>query len=94
MLAAAPSCAPLAELAAKERPVERAVGLLRLKRFAKELEPTLCGEAYLVVAPRDHDYWKAKVFLMTSKRRAFLSRCCGIEDDRVNPVVSPQEIAH
>src|SRR5437764_375031 len=36
---AAASCAPLAELAARERPVELAVELLRLKRFAKELEP-------------------------------------------------------
>jgi len=86
--------APLAELAARERSVERAVELLRLKRFAKELEPMLCGEAYLIVAPRDHDDWKSKVFRMTSKRRAVLSRRYGIEDDRVNPVMSPQEIAH
>jgi hypothetical protein len=89
---AAASCAPLAELAARERPVELAVELLRLKRFAKELEPMLCGEAYLVVAPRDHDDWKSKVFRMTSKRRAVLSRRYGIEDDRIN-VVSPQGIA-
>ena len=54
----------------------------------------LCGEAYLVVAPRDHDDWKSKVFRMTRKRRAALSRRYGIEDDRVNSVVSPQEIAH
>src|SRR4029077_983965 len=60
----------------------------------KELEPTLCGEAYLVVAPRDHDDWKSKVFRMTSKRRAVLSRRYGIDDNRVNPVVSPQKIAH
>jgi hypothetical protein len=93
-LAAAPSRAPLAELAAGERPLERAVELLRLKRFAKELEPTLCGEAYLVVAPRDHDDWKSKVFRMTSKRRAVLSRRYGIDDDRVNPAISPQKIAH
>src|SRR3954451_19081768 len=73
-----PSCAPLAELDARERPVERAVELLRLKRFAKELKPTLCGEAYLVVAPRDHDDWKSKVFRMTSKRRAVLSPHYGI----------------
>ena len=93
-MAAAPSCAPLAELAARERRVERAVELLRLKRFAKELEPLLRGEAYLVVAPRDHDDWKSKVFRMTSKRRAVLSRRYGIENDRVDPVADPQKISH
>jgi hypothetical protein len=49
----------------------------------------LCGEAYLVVAPRNHDDWKSKVFRMTSKRRAVLSRRYGIEDDRVNPHERP-----
>src|SRR5438309_966242 len=92
LLAAAPSCAPLAELAARERRVERAVELLRLKRFAKELEPLLRGEAYLVVAPSDHDDWKSKVFLITSKRRAVLSQRYGIEFDRVDPVGEAQAV--
>jgi hypothetical protein len=54
----------------------------------------LRGEAYNLGAARDHDHRKSKVFGMTSKRRAVLSRRYRIEHDRVNPVVSPQEIAH
>src|ERR1700730_14427923 len=54
----------------------------------------LRGEAYDVVAPRNHDDRKSKVFGVKSKRRAVLSRGYGIEHDRVNPGASPQEIAH
>ena len=93
-MAVASGGSPLAELPAGEGLVERSVELFRPKRLADRLEPILRGEAHDVVAPRNHDDRKSKVFGMTSKRRAVLSWRYGIEDDRVNPVASPQEIPH
>ena len=43
LLAAAPSCAPLAELAARERPVEHAVERLRLWICGRSALPTGCA---------------------------------------------------
>jgi hypothetical protein len=74
--------------------VQRSVELFRPRQLAERLEPILRGEAHDVVAPRNHDDRKSKVFGMTSKRRAVVSRRYGIEHDRVNAVVRPLEIAH
>jgi len=93
-LTTASAGAPLAELAAGNRLVDRSVELLHPKRLAKQLEPVVRGKSYRVVTTRDHNDRKPNLSGVTSKQGATISWRHNIEHNGVNPVVSSQEMPH